>query len=192
MQGKTHDVIDHYLQEVLPAALDGESLGDRVDRTGTGRVRLTGFQMRDANHKPVVALRSGMDSVIALSFECSGDQPVGNVDIGLSVHNSYDQSLFVIYRSYRGELFDQLPGQGEFHCAIANLPLYPGRYRIQVRITANGDEADFLRGGVGHIEVEPGDFYGSGSSGFDGNTAVMVEGDWELAEVKQGAVHAHS
>ncbi len=151
MQGNTHDVISTYLRDVMPSALEGESLADRADRTGNGRVRLINFHITDNEGKRVTSFRSGGDAVIELGFECPGGETVRNVDIGLSVHNSYDQTLFVIYRSYRGELFDQLPVKGEFRCTIPNLPLYPGRYRIQARITANGDEADFLRGGVGYV-----------------------------------------
>ena len=190
MQGKSHDVIDHYLRQVLPTVLDGQQLAQRTDRTGNGRVRLTSFRLEDASGQPVTSFRSGMDCVLAMGYECPNGQMVRNVDVGLSVHSSYDQMLFVLYRSYKDPLFDQLPAEGIFRCRIGDLPLPPGRYRVQARVTANGDEADFVEGGVGFMSVEPGDFYGSGSGGFDGPSVMMVDGRWGLSTTGKEATHA--
>jgi len=188
MQDETHKVITHYLRDVLPASLESESLADRTDRTGNGRIRLTSFHIEDTEGHRITSMRTGGEGVIALGYECP-DSAGRNVDIGISVHNSYDQMLFVLYRSYKAELFDAVPDHGVFRCTLGNLPLPPGRYRIQARVTVNGDEADFVRGGVGYIEIEPGDFYGTGHRGFDGPSMMLVDGRWDI---KESSIHARA
>ena len=190
MQGRSGAVIDHYLRRVLPTALDGQALAQRSDRTGNGRVRLTSFRLEDVQQRPVASFRSGMDCVLALGYRCTDGEPVRHVDVGISVHSSHDQMLFVLYRSYRDALFEELPAEGVFRCRIDDLPLPPGRYRVQARVTANGDEADFVEGGIGFMPVEPGDFYGSGSGGFDGPAVMLVDGRWDVSATIREAAHA--
>jgi lipopolysaccharide transport system ATP-binding protein len=69
---------------------------------------------------------------------------------------------------------------GEFRCHVAKFPLAPGRYCVGTRLLAGGEEADWLRNWVGYIDVELGDFYGSGSSGFNGPAPVLMSGQWSM------------
>ena len=62
-------------------------------------------------------------------------------------------------------------------CKVDNLFLAPGRYRVSARILAGQDESDWLLDGVGYLDVEAGDFYGTGSKGY-GQYPILLNGSW--------------
>ena len=88
--------------------------------------------------------------------------------------------LFVLYSSYIGQSFESVPPDGIFRCHVSNLPLSPDRYLVGARLTVGGEESDWPWNGVGYLDVEIGDFYGTGSKGFDGTTPFLVAGKWEV------------
>src|SRR5947209_2384927 len=45
--GKTEEVVSHYLHRVVPAIINAQDLASRVDRSGSGRVKLTSFRTED-------------------------------------------------------------------------------------------------------------------------------------------------
>jgi hypothetical protein len=51
-------------------------------------------------------------------------------------------------------------------------------------LVAGGDEADWLRGPIAFIDVESGDFYGTGHKGIEDSPPVLIDGIWEV-----GALH---
>jgi lipopolysaccharide transport system ATP-binding protein len=181
-RGDTKEVIGTYLERILPASLAANALADRKDRSGNGKVRLVSFHIEDENRVPIVAARSGATLAIVLGFKCPG-QPPANVDIGISFASGQDQMLFVLYSSYVREAFRSVPAEGEFRCVIPKLPLAPGRYTLGARVTAGNDEADWPWNGVGMIDVEGGDFFGTGHRGFEG-APILVAGEWTI---EQGA-----
>jgi lipopolysaccharide transport system ATP-binding protein len=65
-----------------------------------------------------------------------------------------------------------------FRCSIPRLPLPAGKYQVGARMTVDGEEADWPRDHVGAFFVEAGDFYGSGRTGCDGATSILVDGKW--------------
>jgi len=180
MQGDSHRVIHHYLERVLPSLVDNVPLVQRQDRTGNGKIRLTGFRIEDAQGNKLSAVRSGMDVVFVFSYECRDGEKPQAVDIGFSLGHTNDELLTVLYSSYVGQTFCPAKKSGEFRCHVAKFPLAPGRYCVGTRLLASGEEADWLRNWVGYVDVELGDFYGSGSPGFNGPAPVLMSGQWSM------------
>ncbi len=181
-QGKPQSIINYYLETLLPSTIEGTPLSERKDRSGNGKIRLTSFHIEDTEGNKLVAARSGMDVVFVFGFRCLDREKPKNVDIGFSISSGNDQILFVLYGSYTGQVFETVPLFGVFRCYVSRLPLSPGRYRVGARVTVGREEADFPRNGVGYLDVEAGDFYGTGSMGFDGLTPFLVTGKWEVRE----------
>jgi lipopolysaccharide transport system ATP-binding protein len=180
LYGPTAEIIRHYLENVLPASVHGTPLALRTDRSGNGRVRLTSFHVEDIHGNRLSAVQSGMDVVFVFGFESPDGMPARHVDVGFSLHSQHDQALFVLYSSYVGRTFDELPATGSFRCHVRNLPLAHGRYGVGARILVGGEEADWPWNGVGDLEVEPGDFYGTACKGFDGGAPFLVRGVWSV------------
>jgi lipopolysaccharide transport system ATP-binding protein len=181
-EGPAREIVAHYLASAAPEAAEGTPLAERTDRSGNGKARLVSFHVEDDAGRPVTHVASGRDVDFVLGYEAAGpDDPAElDVDVGISVHSRYDTTLFVIYSSYTGQTLRPGRRRGEFRCTIPRLPLSPGRYRVGARLVVGGEEADWPRDGVGGFQVEAGDFYGSGRTGADGATSILVDGRWSV------------
>ena len=188
LDGSSQSVVDYYLTNLLPYSIDDVTLAERTDRSGNGRVRLTSFHIEDPDGNKLAVARSGMDVVFAFGFQCPerNASMTRNVDMGFSLHSDRGQTLVVLYSSYVGQAFETIPHEGIFRACIQRLPLSKGHYRVGARVTANGEEADWPRDGVGYLEVEGGDYYGTGREGLAGNVPFLMDGSWT---VENGAIN---
>jgi hypothetical protein len=145
---------------------------------------LTSLHVEDVEGNRLAAVCSGMDVVFSFGFQCdeSGGLPK-NVDVGFGVNSSNDQRLFILYSSFVGQTFDIVSYTGVFRCYVSKFPLSSGCYLVGARVTVEGEEADWPWNGVGYLDVEAGDFYGTGSKGFNEPTYFMVNGRWEVQKV---------
>lgn len=174
-------VINHYLNGILDAATR-IPLDHRVDRSGTGVVKLTSWHIEDGRGRPVKAVQSGGNLTVVLGYTCRGGRlPLRDVDVGIALHDSTGLHLLsVAYGSYQGFVLTLDKLEGEIRISIDSLPLAAGRYRIGVRVTAGGEEADWPRDGIGYITVMEGDFYGTGR-GVSGQSApLLLKGQWAV------------
>jgi lipopolysaccharide transport system ATP-binding protein len=173
---------DVVTREYLKDCAAGTELGLEhiIERTGSGAVRLVSFHLEDTEGHRLDIVQTGMDVEIVLGFRTSRRQRVHNVDIGFSLHLQDTTALAVLYSSYTGKTFDVETGAGEFRCRLKKIPLKEGRYLLGVRVVADEEEADWPRGMVGHIDVEAGDFYGTGTKGFEGGAPLLLAGEWTM------------
>ncbi len=177
--GTTSNAILRYM-ELIRETIAQATLGERIARSGSGRITLTDFHLENRDGERISAVRCGEDVCIALSYVAQDD--VRNVDVGISLHDNTGRGLAVIYAEYVDQTFNSIPPKGVFKCLLHNLPLAIGRYSIGARIVENGVEADWPKDGVGFLEVEDGDFYGTGRKSFDRSTILMLNGNWSVAE----------
>jgi lipopolysaccharide transport system ATP-binding protein len=179
-KGDSQIVINYYLQSILPSSISNDDLKDRKNRTGNGKIKFTKFYVEDTLGNQLLCAKSGMDIVLVFEYECFSETVPRNVDIGFSIHSQNDTTLFVFYSSYVGCLFNSIPLQGKFKCYLSKLPLKNGIYRVGGRIVSNHEELDWPKDGLGYLDVEAGDFYQTGSIGFEGNTDFLIDGKWNL------------
>ena len=135
------------------------SLAGRGDRKGNGRLRFTNFRLLDASLKPVPCVRSGQQAV--LGFEYEGNSRLSQVDVAIGLHGRYDEHLFHLATDTVESDFPALPRRGEILCVLPALPLQPGSYVFNLFCTVGGDIADWIQH-AGRVEVEGGDFFGTG------------------------------
>ncbi len=165
-----------YLQR--SAGSDG-GLKASTRRSGDGRIRFTGFHAEDAAGRRITSMPSGTECAFVFQFKSHVLQPGHTVDVGFGLHAPTGERLLLLYASMMGREFTALPSAGEFRCKLANLPLAAGRYFIFPRIEVNGSEADFPQDGIGSIDVEECDFYGSGRTmGPKGHAPYLIRGIW--------------
>ena len=179
-RGPIDDVVQNYMQNLTNKIQNGD-LSKATNRNGTGGLRFSYFRLEDADGNLLSTAASGMDVTLVLGYRKQSGLNLRNVDVGISLHSMQDQMLFVLYSSYTGRTFDHMPDHGEFRCKIERLPLTPGRYYVGGRVTAGGEELDCPRDGVGVVDVETGDFFGTGHRGYE-YVPFLVGGDWTLEE----------
>lgn len=174
--GPTEATLAEYLKMQESRLLQG--LDESVRRSGTGAVRFTTLHLETVAGEETAFARSGQDVVLVFGYRRGVPRPLTHVDVGFSIHGPLGDRLAVLYSSYTGRHFRVDDDVGQFRCHLSRLPLVSGRYRIAGRITVAGEEADWPDDGIGFLDVEPGDFFGSGHAGFGGGAPVLLDAAW--------------
>jgi lipopolysaccharide transport system ATP-binding protein len=178
--GSVEDCLAHYLSTYGPKGNETGSV-ERCRRTGDGRLQFTDFWIENDQGERVGAVASGESCTLVLSYRNNGCPPNETVDVGFGLHGSSGDRLLLLYASHFGQTFTRLEPRGEFRCRLPALPLANGRYSIWPRIEINGVEADYPQDGVGWIDVEELDFYGTGrgmGQHGHGYAPYLLMGDW--------------
>jgi lipopolysaccharide transport system ATP-binding protein len=177
--GDIHKVISTYIQNNF---IEQKQPFLNCNRSGNGKIRITGFHLEDPDGKIITHAVSGSPVVFAIGYESNGEK-CSNVSVGISLHQSNDGNIFVYYSHFSNITFSNLPEKGEFHCLIPQCPLAPGDFLVKFRIVDNGIEVDWPKIGV-PISVHMGDFYQTGT--FDGSLIswgpILVRGEWTIHE----------
>jgi lipopolysaccharide transport system ATP-binding protein len=180
--GTQTDAIESYASSRHAAATD---LATRTDRTGSGEVRVTGLEVRNARGVPATAVRSGEDIEIALHFERRTNANFPRLAVQLLVSTYLGAPVFTQASWLTGDVFGELPQCGTIVCSIPRLPLAAGRFnlgfRIQPEMHRRADPLDAIDP-AGELTVESGDFFGSGKLPPPQAGALLVDGSWRLEE----------
>jgi lipopolysaccharide transport system ATP-binding protein len=176
--GDTKEAITHYLQG-LQASIGSRRLPDNLKRSGTGEIVLTGFGIENEDGNPLTAVSSGEPVILAFDYQIKSNRRLRDVSIGFSIHSKLGDTLSVLYSDYTGVTFSDLPERGTLRCRIEDFPFSIGRYHIGARLMAGRAEADWPRGPIGFIDVQAGDFYGTGNSSHSGIGPVLLRGEWQ-------------
>ena len=175
--GDVHHVVSTYTQMNL---VEQEQPFLNCNRSGNGKIRITGLHMEDPDGKIITHANSGSPVVFVISYEANGEK-CNNVSVGISLHQSNDANIFVYYSHFSDITFSNLPQKGEFHCLIPECTLAPGNFLARLRVMDNGLEVDWPKVGI-PVAVHMGDFYKTGS--FDGTLVswgpTLVRGNWSL------------
>ncbi len=152
-QGPVEDVVRTYVQSLEAAA--GRTLGERRDRSGEGRVRLTSVSV-DAPGRPPGEFAIGES--LRFTFGVSGRVP--GLDCAFGVYDA-SGNLVADFTSVEPSPldvpFDREPGPQPdvVVCELDELLLLPGRYRIDVGLYLLGDLQDHVEGAA-FFTVGPG------------------------------------
>ncbi len=168
--------IAHYL-----TSLDGStlSLGERVDRRGSGAVRVVGIEARDEDGNLLNEATCGQSVDIYLHFETAPGFSNRQVVASLMLKTSLDAPVFLHHNRLSGDRFRDLPASGAFVLHLPRLPLPPATYRLAYSIMAGGEYLDSISD-AGELTVVGGDFFGTGEIPPVSHGVCLVNGDWRL------------
>lgn len=178
-EGGTQDAIGVYLQGNEVNSRERELPGN-IKRSGTGEIILTGFCTEDSKGNQIPAVGSGKTVVFAFDYRLNSKNIIKNVSIGFSIHNKLGDVISILYSDFSGITFSDLPECGTLRCSINDFPFSVGRYGIGVRLMVGRTEADWPQGQIGSIDVQAGDFYGTGNTSHSGIGPVLLRGDWHI------------
>lgn len=174
--GPSKPVVDRYLQTINE--IGTLSLGERTDRQGSQELKFTHFELRDSDGMVTSSAYSGQDITLAFRYHSRSGQPMYNVSVAIGVHGKFDETLFHLSTTVKGFEFDEIPAQGTILCSLAHLPLQPGKYSFTLFCRASGRIVDWIQN-AGVIEVEAGDFFGTGRLPPPDQGVFIVEHSWE-------------
>lgn len=171
--GSPNDVIDFYLRSNT-ASIQSNTFTDKKKGRGDGRFQATGFDLFKNGHKVLLA-ESGQDLEIKLYYKVKekGPDPV----VILIIKDNLDQELFTCLsrNSYNGVM--SLNTEGEIYCIIPKLPLLAGIYSIDILLKFGQDLTEEIINAI-TLEVERGDFFGTGKINSDMMNGMIIHHTW--------------
>jgi lipopolysaccharide transport system ATP-binding protein len=178
--GPVKEAVRVYMTQVL-STVTATSLRDREDRGGTGALRLTSFRIEDDAGNPVVGARTGETCMFVFDYECPSGLPQRNVLASFAISTAAGAPLVLHRTNFTGEDFELVPPKGSIRCTVPRFPLIPGSYLIATYVEVGSELADHLTVAA-QLDVEPGDFFGTGHTGIAGHSPFLIEGSWSLSD----------
>ncbi|MCJ7703462.1 MAG: ABC transporter ATP-binding protein [Anaerolineales bacterium] len=158
--GEVDDVVQQYL---VASSEDGEwlsSIGDRVDRSGNGAIRFSGFQMQDIDGNPMISAIAGEPVNLVLDYKLNIED-FQSASFYIWIRDAFLKGILNLSTSYTGQDFNSLEKEGSIVCRIPRFPLREGRYFLDLGVDVNGIKADRVLRAV-PIDVINGKFYVTG------------------------------
>ncbi len=179
--GDVRSAVDSYLSRVTE--LTKTELGQRKDRQGEGRIRITNFAIFDRAGNEQEHLASGQDVDLRIYYECHENPQPKNVTTAIGISASTGGFVALLSNQLTNETFVHPPGRGGvFSCRLKKLPLTPGPYTINLIVRQNDVVQDWIQEAVSLV-VEPGDFYGTGRMPPVSHGGVFVDQHWTVSEI---------
>jgi lipopolysaccharide transport system ATP-binding protein len=175
--GSPDSVISSYLG-------DSTNLDENVclelieDRSGNGKAIFASFSVENKFGNRVTKVLTGDDIVFVFRVKVLSLY-LNRLDLGFSLHNLFGENICVLYSSYQNKLYESKDnGYINIRCKIEKFPFACKRLIVKGRLVVNGEEADWPKSPLGYVDIEEGDFYGTGSLGFQENLRFLVKGEW--------------
>ncbi len=178
-QGETADVISRYMDDGRQRV--GRSLSGIAPRVSSGRLRLTTLDFVDGDGRDVSTFLSGDDVSLVIGFESEHDIRCASAVFSLAFYDQFGRSLFLCRSDLAGRDYTYLPARGSVACQVPRLPLPPGRYFVNLFCEVNG-RVEYWVESARTIEVEQGDYYGSGRLPALGRGDLLVAHEWSEIE----------
>jgi lipopolysaccharide transport system ATP-binding protein len=183
--GNTSDVIAAYLSSFQLSSR--ETLVDRSDRKGNGKLTFTDVEFLSETGMPVEVIQSGQDVQFSVGYK-SAETNLRNVDVFFELFAQSGQCMLIMNSEMVGVAFDAIPSIGRFTCRIERFPLSPGQYHLTLFCRVNGSIADWVQHAA-LVIVEGGDFYGTGRLPPSSHGGFLVTQDWGLEDRTDAAVN---
>ena len=133
-----------------------QNLLDRTERRGKGEIKLSGVDISTGSSDQSLTLATGRPAQFV--FHLTEVRP--RTSCIFTIYDDFGQPLATFNSAVRSsdDLNDPSLGNS-LTCFIHELPLVPGRYRLNVAVSSGGELQDHLEGAV-FFEVEQGVLYG--------------------------------
>jgi lipopolysaccharide transport system ATP-binding protein len=175
--GPTEQVIGTYMRAAQgPAAA---SLADREDRNGNGKVRFTSFALRDVNGNELNALTCGQEGRIELQMKNESRATVNGLVISIGIDDHLGNRIAFLSNEVTGQIASVSGEHVHVSLIVPRLPLKQGTYGLTLFASTNGEVADWIQDAV-MMNVDAGDFFGSGKLPPDGQGNICVDHRFEI------------
>jgi homopolymeric O-antigen transport system ATP-binding protein len=152
-----------------------QDLRARSDRRGRGEIRLARLDISTGASDHAQTLATGRPAMFA--FHLTGTRP--RTSCTFTIYDDFGQPLATFNSSVRGPDDSQDPSLNNMLiCQIDELPLVPGRYRVNVAISADGELQDHLEGAA-FFEVEQGAIRGRPVIKGKGYGRICLQHHWQ-------------
>ena len=148
-----------------------DDIAQRTDREGDRIIMLSGISADDA-------LITGGE--VKFTLKIIANSNISKPGIAIKVSDDKGLLLFTLYNRHSENNCKLKDGMNEIHCIVNEIPLNAGTYTVGVWLSSNAVDTSDQIDGVLSIEINNGNFYGSGylpSAKIHGPIALKSE--WE-------------
>jgi lipopolysaccharide transport system ATP-binding protein len=161
-------------------SLVSQQLVDRKDRKGDGPLRFTEFWMENRDGVRVSKAIVGEDMRFCFAYKAQSSSR--NVQVVLTFEEQIGCPAVDCYTSDVGQDLKAVPEIGVVICEIKKFPLRGSRYSVDLYASVQGCTSDWVKRAA-FVDVEDGDFYGTGKLENDGK--FLVSHDWNIRSTTQ-------
>ena len=169
--------LKHYMGEVIEQSKS--LISNRVDRQGEGFFRFKNILIKNADNQVLNCAQTGQDLYLEIDFELKNEQ-ITNLSLAITVYTSEGIEMFTVANHLSAEPFQTLHKNQKIVCWINKLPLNNGSYLCNLIAYKDSIIQDYVQEGY-LLEVEEGDFYGTGKPIPHNKPCFLVDNLWELA-----------
>jgi lipopolysaccharide transport system ATP-binding protein len=181
--GGIRDSITHYLASSLERA-HGDTLGERRDRRGSGRLRFVRVEARNAGGQRIDRIASGQALTLRFYYEAAQDDPAGRITLAFNVINERGAIVSNLATNYVSTQAWPVHRRGYLECAWPRVNLRAGTYRSNLYCEVNGEVGDWVQDAF-QLEVLDGNFYGTGRLPPAGQGDVLVDHSWSGGRLEE-------
>lgn len=175
-EGSPADVVDYYLKNAAMGPLEKSSINTST-RKGNGKFVVTDIRFLNNKMEPVAMLETGMEANIKISYATTENNP--NPVVNLIIRNSFQQEIGNLLTRIAHNGVMKLQREGDIICHIPKLPFMPGRYAVDLMMKFDYEVTDHIEG-ITIMEVEKGDFYGTGKIIDSMKDGLLVDHNWTV------------
>jgi lipopolysaccharide transport system ATP-binding protein len=159
--GNIEKAVTFYL-ETMTKTLQEIKLGNRQDRKGNQEIHFTQIKICDLDGNELESILSGNDVKFRFYYEAARAYTSANINIAFNVYNG--QGVLITNLNSKDVANNQMSvgKTGFFECTWLRFNLRSGIYSCTLFCELNGIIADWIQSAF-QINVEDGDFYGTGS-----------------------------
>ncbi|HQV00631.1 MAG TPA: Wzt carbohydrate-binding domain-containing protein, partial [Bacteroidia bacterium] len=170
------DAISHYTK--ITQHLAQSVISQRTDRQGEGGIRFTAFNLLNAQMQPIDIAVCGQTVIFKLDYCCNKFE-AKQIAAAIGIYGLDGQLFTVFANEYAQGNFATAPNSGSMYCTIEKFPLTSGKYALNLIVYCNGIMHDWVQQAA-MIEVDDGDFYGTGKTVASTHRSILVAQKWKM------------
>ncbi|HPA78753.1 MAG TPA: ABC transporter ATP-binding protein [Kiritimatiellia bacterium] len=181
MIGDSAPVVDQYLG-VLQGAGKTVALQDRADRQGSGRARILDFYITDMEGRRKAVLSPGKKYCFHLICRImTADRQLSNVSAAIALHDHKNDMIWLVNSNFTNENQTLAEGNNDIVCHIVDFNVAEGIYSASVSIGQGSIEALDSIYNAAEVDVQGGDYFGTGAKGTPAACKILTRAHWELS-----------
>lgn len=175
-EGSPEEVIDYYLKNASGIAYVNAGFNS-VGRKGNGKFIATNIELLNETFEPIAVLETGMNVKVKISYEVI--EPGPNPIIIINIVDNLQHNLVTLLsrNSFHGVM--KLKKEGHIIINVERLPILPGRYTIDYYLKYDNEITDNIQS-VLTMDIEKGDFYGTGKINDSMRNGVLIYHTWDV------------
>jgi lipopolysaccharide transport system ATP-binding protein len=171
--------IDDAVQMYLATLEDGSctQLAQRFDDRSAPLAWYTDIYCQTPDGTRVTTALSGQSLDIVLAYRAQSDELY--LDYAIAVYSSLGEKILHMATNFSHCEAVPSSRKGQVICSIPKLPLPEGTYSINASLRHGKDRLDWVRSAA-VLQVQSGDYYGTGKIPPAGESKVLVDHKWTL------------